>query len=67
MFLPGCTIGCWRYPEMRIINIFLTEEEVAAEAAKWRGKWWRRRWWGDRSPGRVAENTASVEDRKPDC
>lgn len=51
---------------MRIINIFLTEEE-AAKAAKWRRKWWRQRWWGDRSKGRVVEDTATVDDRKPDC
>jgi hypothetical protein len=64
MFLPGCVFGWWRYPEMRIINIFLTEEEAAA--AKWQRKWWRRRWRATSRPSQVAGDTDAVRGRKPD-
>ena len=65
MFLSGCVLGWWRYPEMHIINIFLTEEEAVAAAAKWQRKWWRR-WRATSRPGQVAGDTESARGRKPD-
>ena len=65
LFIPGCVFGCWRYPEMRIVSVFLTE-----------GKSLRKLRSGDagvggaggadRSSQQRAKSADSMKDRDPD-